>query len=269
MLSINAVLIICGIVGAFLLLFVGVVFVLDFRRRQAKKEAAQHAQERERKQALMQLEYEGAMQQVWELSRKLEEQHKREERFNHDNNWPYADKERKETEREFAQFYIEKAKRMLSHGLHRPAKLMLQFCRILGDETMRDEVKETLEEIPDELLEPELPPPHPQLRYVELFPDDSPFDEGNVPQELRHLIPIAKVWAISGNNDAAPDYLWRVRDEELRAFVTSVRPHVHQIQCWLDDRDRWSKEQDLFRTMLYSTIEGWDEKRVIRARLGE
>jgi hypothetical protein len=56
-------------------------------------------------------------------------------------------------------------------------------------------------------------------------------DPANVPENLRHLIPLAKYWSIGDDSERA-DMMWLTPYEELKAMVLAVRPMWDEIRNW-------------------------------------
>jgi hypothetical protein len=56
-------------------------------------------------------------------------------------------------------------------------------------------------------------------------------DPANVPEQLRHLIPLAKHWSIGDDVELA-NMMWLTPHEELEALVLAVRPFRDDICEW-------------------------------------
>ncbi len=66
-------------------------------------------------------------------------------------------------------------------------------------------------------------------RYSEI--EGVVIDPLNVPERLRHLIPLAQYWSIGDDTERA-DVMWLTPYEELKTLVLTVRPFQDEIWNW-------------------------------------
>ncbi|MEI6193208.1 MAG: hypothetical protein WCS42_02640 [Verrucomicrobiota bacterium] len=62
-----------------------------------------------------------------------------------------------------------------------------------------------------------------------------------VPDTLRHLIPLAERWAIACDVRRA-DYFDKQPEQDIRDFWIAVQPHCQEINHWLDSMPASTKE---------------------------
>jgi hypothetical protein len=55
----------------------------------------------------------------------------------------------------------------------------------------------------------------------------------NVPEGLRHLVPLAKKWGI-GDDVERGEFIERASDADRQALMDAIAPHQNEITAWLD-----------------------------------
>lgn len=66
-------------------------------------------------------------------------------------------------------------------------------------------------------------------RYSDM--DGVVIDSLNVPERIRHLIPLARHWSV-GDDSERGDLMLLTPAEELKALVVAVRPYQDEIRQW-------------------------------------
>ncbi|MFN0009119.1 MAG: hypothetical protein ACKVXR_14545 [Planctomycetota bacterium] len=79
-------------------------------------------------------------------------------------------------------------------------------------------------------------------RYADQ-PDVS-IDEQNVPEELRALLPLARIWAI-GDDVERNDFMEQASVEERKHLVDTVAPHFEALSEWSSVENRKTPVPDV------------------------
>jgi hypothetical protein len=69
------------------------------------------------------------------------------------------------------------------------------------------------------------------MEITSRYSDEFDLDESTVPEQFRHLIPLAKEWSIS-DDEELDAYIEAASPEKRREFVDAFQPHFDGLYEW-------------------------------------